>query len=228
MSKRAFVDTIASAPCLSSHSGPARRSSAERRRVSYSGYYECFPSIRDGFDSRYPLHRAQLGSADVAQLVEQCFRKAKVVGSNPTIGSRKKPPHAGGFLVLAFVVDCRHARKIVRDRGRGSGRRVVFVRPVRVCRRVQSGGCVPGLQGLHGRYAGWSGWLHGSARGSLAASDVRATLAPPRPLLRPPLLWEEGISNISPSRRGRKQEGVRGILSEGARDLVTVLFLFYT
>ena len=26
-------------------------------------------------------------SADVAQLAEQCFRKAKVVGSNPTIGS---------------------------------------------------------------------------------------------------------------------------------------------
>ncbi len=25
-------------------------------RVSYSGYYECFPSTRGGFDSRYPLH----------------------------------------------------------------------------------------------------------------------------------------------------------------------------
>ncbi len=41
-----------------------------------------FPRIRHGFNSRIPL------SADVAQLVEQCFRKAKVVGSIPTIGSR--------------------------------------------------------------------------------------------------------------------------------------------
>ena len=28
-------------------------------------------------------------NAEVAQLVEQCFRKAEVVGSNPTFGSRK-------------------------------------------------------------------------------------------------------------------------------------------
>ena len=34
-----------------------------------------------GFDSRYPLH------ADVAQLVEQFFRKEEVGGSNPLIGS---------------------------------------------------------------------------------------------------------------------------------------------
>ena len=33
-------------------------------------------------------------SADVAQLAEQCFRKAKVVGSNPTIGSNAS--RAGG------------------------------------------------------------------------------------------------------------------------------------
>lgn len=38
--------------------------------------------MRHGFNSRIPL-----SSADVAQLVEQCFRKAKVVGSIPTIGS---------------------------------------------------------------------------------------------------------------------------------------------
>jgi hypothetical protein len=29
--------------------------------------------------------------ADVAQLVEQCFRKAKVMGSSPFIGSRNYP-----------------------------------------------------------------------------------------------------------------------------------------
>ena|GEM_PF-7098374 len=28
----------------------------QNSRVSYSGYYECFPSIRGGSDSRYPLH----------------------------------------------------------------------------------------------------------------------------------------------------------------------------
>lgn len=31
------------------------------------------------------------GHADVAQLVEQCFRKAKVMGSSPFIGSRASP-----------------------------------------------------------------------------------------------------------------------------------------
>ena len=40
-----------------------------------------FPRSRHGFDSRYPLH------ADVAQLVEQYFRKVEVGGSNPLIGS---------------------------------------------------------------------------------------------------------------------------------------------
>ena len=38
--------------------------------------------ISDGFDPR-ALHQF----AGVAQLAEQCFRKAKVVGSSPTIGS---------------------------------------------------------------------------------------------------------------------------------------------
>lgn len=34
--------------------------------------------------------KVQFGCADVAQLVEQCFRKAKVGGSNPPIGSNLK------------------------------------------------------------------------------------------------------------------------------------------
>src|SRR5689334_16103165 len=36
------------------------------------------------------LQLAGSGHADVAQLVEQCFRKAKVVGSIPTVGSRRQ------------------------------------------------------------------------------------------------------------------------------------------
>ena len=35
--------------------------------------------------------------AKVAQLVEQCFRKAEVAGSNPAFGSISKPPFTGGF-----------------------------------------------------------------------------------------------------------------------------------
>ncbi len=42
---------------------PFAKASGENRRVSYSGYYECFPSIRGGFDSRYPLHPSSLADA---------------------------------------------------------------------------------------------------------------------------------------------------------------------
>ncbi len=138
-------------------------------RVSYSGYYECFPSTRGGFDSRYPLHRAELDSPDttkeaelpvlvilvlgvelsstdhlrseheqgwnasehksspawflqgedceaqlhsalclnrakldanLAQLVEQCFRKAEVPGSIPGVGSTKSTSHRRGAFLL--------------------------------------------------------------------------------------------------------------------------------
>ncbi len=63
------------------------------RRVSYSGYYVAFPRLRGGFNSLYPLQ------ANLAQLVEQCFRKAEVPGSNPGIGSRKNTPKQGVFFV---------------------------------------------------------------------------------------------------------------------------------
>lgn len=39
-------------------------------------------------------------NADVAQLVEQCFRKAKVAGSNPAIGSILKTALNGRFLII--------------------------------------------------------------------------------------------------------------------------------
>ena len=32
------------------------RTHVQNMRVSYSGYYGCFPSTKGGFDSRYPLH----------------------------------------------------------------------------------------------------------------------------------------------------------------------------
>ena len=42
------------------------------------------PKVKAPVRFRYPAF------ADVAQPVEQCFRKAEVVGSIPTVGSRKQ------------------------------------------------------------------------------------------------------------------------------------------
>ena len=72
-----------------------------------------FPSLGRGFDSPYPLQ------ANLAQLVEQCFRKAEVPGSNPGVGSIKKPPSSdGGFLFIAlglqkYLHSERHPREIL-------------------------------------------------------------------------------------------------------------------
>ena len=46
--------------------------------------YATFPRLRRGSDSLHPL------IATLAQLVEQCFRKAEVPGSNPGGGSKNK------------------------------------------------------------------------------------------------------------------------------------------
>ena len=69
-------------------------------RVSYSGYYAAFPRLKGGFDSRYPLHPSTalrlLGvtteriQAEVAQLVEQYFRKVEVASSTLAFGSRNR------------------------------------------------------------------------------------------------------------------------------------------
>ena len=53
------------------------------------------------------IERAQLGlrplaQATIAQLVEQCFRKAEVLGSTPSGGSRgcaRIPSHFGRFVI---------------------------------------------------------------------------------------------------------------------------------
>ncbi len=44
--------------------------------------------------------RASVSQASLAQLVEQCFRKAEVPGSTPGAGSIKKDPLMGLFCIL--------------------------------------------------------------------------------------------------------------------------------
>ena len=45
-----------------------------------------------------------LNNADIAQLVEQHFRKVKVAGSNPAVGSKKelKDTHIPGYYLNLF------------------------------------------------------------------------------------------------------------------------------
>lgn len=65
---------------------------------------ECSKNTRDHVSTRRAAV-ARMDLASLAQLVEQCFRKAEVPGSNPGTGSIQKLPIKGvfGFYKRIFL-----------------------------------------------------------------------------------------------------------------------------